>query len=80
MPGSPIATVGTKFAQTSGVALRLTLDGISESGSKEQSPMKRSSLALVAVTLLAVVGMGLLSQAQTQNQPPSAARSRSEEM
>ena len=40
--------------------------------------MKRSSLALVAVILLA--GMGLLSQAQTQNQPPSPARSRSDEM
>ena len=39
--------------------------------------MKRSSLALLAVTLLAVVG---LSQAQTQNQPPSPAKSRSEEM
>lgn len=42
--------------------------------------MKRSSLALVAVTLLAAAGMGLLSQAQTQNQPPSPARSRSDEM
>ena len=30
--------------------------------------MKRSSLALVAVTLLAAVGMSLHSQAQTQNQ------------
>src|SRR5262244_877782 len=42
--------------------------------------MRRSSLALVVVTLLAAVGMGLLSQAQTQNQPPSPARSRSDEM
>ena len=42
--------------------------------------MKRSSLGLVAVSLLAAVGMGLLSQAQTQNQPPSPARSRSDEM
>lgn len=42
--------------------------------------MKRSSLALVAATLLAVVGMGLHSQAQTQNQAPSPARSRSDEM
>src|SRR5271169_473330 len=42
--------------------------------------MKRSSLALVAVTLLAAVGMSLHSQAQTQNQPPSPARSRSDEM
>ncbi len=36
--------------------------------------------ALVAVTLLAAVGTGLPSGAQTQNQPPSPARSRSEEM
>ena len=42
--------------------------------------MNRSSLALVAVILLAVVGMSLHSQAQTQNQPPSPARSRSDEM
>ena len=42
--------------------------------------MKRSALALVAVTLLAAVGMSLHSQAQTQNQPPSPARSRSDEM
>ena len=42
--------------------------------------MKRSSLALVAVTLLAALGMGLHSQAQTQNQLPSPARSRSDEM
>jgi hypothetical protein len=42
--------------------------------------MKRSSLLLVAATLLAVVGMSLYSQAQTQNQPPSPARSRSDEM
>jgi uncharacterized damage-inducible protein DinB len=42
--------------------------------------MKRSSLALVALTLLAAISMGPLSQAQTQNQPPSPARSRSEEM
>jgi hypothetical protein len=42
--------------------------------------MKRSALALVTVTLLAVVGMTLHSQAQTQNQPPSPARSRSDEM
>jgi hypothetical protein len=42
--------------------------------------MKQSSLALVAVTLLAAVGMSLHSQAQTQNQPPSPARSRSDEM
>jgi len=42
--------------------------------------MKRSRLALVAVTLLAALGMNLPSQAQTQNQPPSPARSRSDEM
>ena len=36
--------------------------------------------ALVAVTLLAAVGTGLHSRAQTQDQPPSAARSRSDEM
>jgi len=42
--------------------------------------MKRSSFALVAVTLLSAVGMSLHSQAQTQNQPPSPARSRSDEM
>src|SRR6201981_2772732 len=42
--------------------------------------MKRSALALVAVTLLAVVGMSLHSQAQTQNEGPRPARSRTEEM
>jgi hypothetical protein len=42
--------------------------------------MKRSSLALVAVSLLAAIGMSLHSQAQTQNQAPSPARSRSNEM
>jgi uncharacterized damage-inducible protein DinB len=42
--------------------------------------MKRSSLPLVAVTLFAAVGMSLHSQAQTQNQAPSPARSRSDEM
>jgi hypothetical protein len=36
--------------------------------------------ALVAVILLASVGTGLPSHAQTQNQPPSPTRSRSEEM
>jgi uncharacterized damage-inducible protein DinB len=41
---------------------------------------KRSVLALVAVTLVAVAGMSLDSQAQTQNQPPSPTRSRSNEM
>jgi len=42
--------------------------------------MKQSSLTLVAITLLAALGMSLHSQAQTQNQPPSPARSRSDEM
>ena len=42
--------------------------------------MKRSSLALVAVTLLAAFGTSLHSQAQTQNKAPSPARSRSDEM
>src|SRR2546425_4135926 len=42
--------------------------------------MKRSSLALVAVTLLAAVGMSLHGLAQAQNQAPSPARSRSDEM
>jgi uncharacterized damage-inducible protein DinB len=42
--------------------------------------MKRSSLARLAVTLLAAVAMGLLAQAQTQNQPPRPVRSRSDEM
>jgi uncharacterized damage-inducible protein DinB len=42
--------------------------------------MKPSSLALVAVTLLAALGISLQSQAQTQNQAPSPARSRSDEM
>jgi len=42
--------------------------------------MNRSALALVAVALLAAVGTTLHCQAQTQNQPPSPARSRSDEM
>src|ERR1700704_5822850 len=42
--------------------------------------MNRSALALVAVTLLAAVGMSLHSQAQTQSQPPTPAHSRSDEM
>jgi uncharacterized damage-inducible protein DinB len=40
--------------------------------------MKRFSLALVVISLLA--GVELLSQTQMQNQPPSPARSRSDEM
>ena len=42
--------------------------------------MKRSTFALVAAALLATVGASLPIQAQTQNQPPSPARSRSDEM
>ena len=42
--------------------------------------LKWSWLALVAVTLLAAVGMSLHSQAQTQDQIPGPARSRSDEM
>ena len=41
--------------------------------------MNRYSRALVAVTLLVMVGTGLYCQAQTQNQPPSPARSRADE-
>ena len=47
---------------------------------KEELTMKRSSLALIVITLLAAVGMNLNSQAQTQNQTPGPARSRSDEM
>src|SRR6266571_4000226 len=47
---------------------------------RSKSPMKRSSLALVSVTLLAAFPIGLLALAQTQSQPPSPAKSRSEEM
>ena len=42
--------------------------------------MKRSWLVLFAVALFAAVGTNLHSQAKTQNQAPSPARSRSEEM
>jgi uncharacterized damage-inducible protein DinB len=42
--------------------------------------MKRSAFLLVAVTLVTSVGMSLRLHAQTQNQVPSPARSRSEEM
>ena len=41
--------------------------------------MRRSSLVLVAVTLLAVVGTSFYSQGQPQNQPPRPARSRADE-
>jgi pimeloyl-ACP methyl ester carboxylesterase len=40
----------------------------------------RSSFVVVVLTLLAAAGTSLYSQAQKQNQPPSPARSRSEEM
>jgi uncharacterized protein HemX len=40
---------------------------------------KRSTLALVAVTLVAVAGLGLYGQGQTQNQATGPARSRAEE-
>src|SRR6201981_1656 len=42
--------------------------------------MRRSALALIAVTLITAVGMTLPGHAQTQNTPPSAARSPSDEM
>ena len=41
--------------------------------------MRRSSLVLVAVTLLAVVGTSFYSQGQAQNQAPRPARSRADE-
>src|ERR1700746_3559993 len=41
---------------------------------------KRPSFAALILTLLAAGGMSLPAQAQTQNQPPSPARSRSDEM
>src|SRR5258706_7472556 len=40
---------------------------------------KRSPLALVAVTLVAVVGTSLYSRGQSQNQAPQPARSRADE-
>src|ERR1700693_1510238 len=42
--------------------------------------LKRSSFTVVVLTVLAVSGTSLHSQAQTQNQPPGPARSRSDEM
>ena len=41
---------------------------------------RRSSFMVVVLTLLAVAGTSLHSQAQTPNQPPSPARSQSDEM
>jgi hypothetical protein len=46
---------------------------------KEKFTMRRSSLVLVAVTLLAVVGTSFYTQGQPQNQPPRPARSRADE-
>src|SRR5580692_11594990 len=42
--------------------------------------LKRCSFAAIVLTLLPAAGVGLHSPAQTQNQPPSPARSRSDEM
>ena len=42
--------------------------------------MKRPALSLFVITLLAAIVTGLPCRAQTQNQAPSPARSRSEEM
>jgi hypothetical protein len=42
--------------------------------------MKRSSLTLVAITLLAALGMDVRAQARNQDQTPKPALSRSEEM
>jgi uncharacterized damage-inducible protein DinB len=47
---------------------------------KEKFIMKRSTLVLVAVTLLAVVATSLYGHAQTQNQAPRPVRSRADEM
>jgi len=41
--------------------------------------MKRSSLALLAVTLLTIAGTGLCGQGQSQNQAAGSARSRADE-
>jgi hypothetical protein len=43
-------------------------------------PLKRFGLVLVVVTLLGIAGIALYTRAQTQNQAPNPARSRSEEM
>jgi len=42
--------------------------------------LKRSGIVMVAVTLFAIVGTSFYSQGQTENQPQSPARSRSDEM
>jgi uncharacterized damage-inducible protein DinB len=46
---------------------------------KEKFTMRRSSLVLVAVTVLAIVGTSFYSQGQAQNQAPRSARSRADE-
>lgn len=46
---------------------------------KREFTMRRSSTALIAVTLLAVVGTSLYSQGQPQNQAPRPALSRADE-
>lgn len=46
---------------------------------KERVTMKRSSLAIIGVTLLAIVGTSLYGQSQPQNQPPLPVRSRTDE-
>ena len=71
-----LAPFGPKFAQTLGVALRLAPNGISEADqNKAQSTMKRSSLALVAVTLLAAVGMSPQSGPNAEPSSESSAHS-----
>ncbi len=77
-----ISPFDPKFAQTLGGSATSNppTEFLKADQNKEQSTMKRSSLALVAVTLLAAVGMSLHGLAQTQNQAPSPARSRSDEM
>src|SRR6516164_11701384 len=68
-------------AQTLATALRLmSTEFLKADQSKEQPQMNRSAHALVAITLLLAVGTSLPSHAQMQNQPPSPAKSRSEEM
>src|SRR6202158_2089166 len=46
---------------------------------ERRNAMKWTSRTLVAVILFVIVRTSLYSQAQTQNQPPSPARSRSDE-
>ena len=46
---------------------------------KENINMKRSSLTLVAITVLVLAGTSVYGQGQSQNQAPSLARSRADE-